>query len=770
MNHEQQPMNRAERRRSKPRGRQAITGLAFLAAASVATAYGQLLRSPGAYAAAISCIVDNTGDGAGSAGAGNQTLRYCVTKVQANTGDGGTITFSGVSSITLTSLLPFITESTEINGGSGVTINGGNGFGFIDTDSAFFGKTLTLKNLTITGFGSSTGSADVIKDDEIGTLVIMNSTLSNNGNSGAGSGGNPVYAKGTLRVENSTFSNNFSSGAGGAVEHYSSRSLTISNSRFDHNGSNKKGGALYAISSQVTVTNSSFVSNTSGNSGGAIYADGTAGVTITNSYLGDNTAVIGSAIATKDDLTLNFTTLNGNTGVYGFGAVGLLVPGTTFTVNASVFDNDGTTQTACEEQFTSGTPTVVNDQYAVATTPYHASCRFDGTTSVENATTVQLDLADPSTQDVSGVTQTFRMPSSSSILVTGAPSGALSTGITTDQVGTTRSGTFTIGSVQVSGSTPPAPPAPPGPAPAPEASATPTPTPRPSASISAAAQVSLDPVTGTQNPNVPAAGLPAGGSVLLVDGQPVPVKVRPDAPRNPSGLDVEGNGWNMQLVGRGGEGDPLGLSDSQALILQSQQAPRNRSLNFARKTVQPVAQASGKGFKPLSPVKFYLLPGTSLGELTTDASGAFAGAIPMPAGIAPGTYTLQSNAFAPDGSVRSLSLGVIVKPALVASVQQARAKVLFAALSSQLDASAQARLRLLAAKVKRGAVKSVVVGYVQPTASATNDLILSTARARAVAAYLKSQGVAGVFVVSGAGQAKEAGAAGRRVEVVVTYR
>jgi hypothetical protein len=186
--------------------------------------------------------------------------------------------------------------------------------------------------------------------------------------------------------------------------------------------------------------------------------------------------------------------------------------------------------------------------------------------------------------------------------------------------------------------------------------------------------------------------------------------------------------------------------------------------------VPPVAQASGKGFKPSSPVKFYLLPGTSLGELTTDASGAFAGAIPMPAGILPGTYTLQSNAFAPDGSVRSLSLGVIVRPAVVAPLRKARANVPFAALSSQLDASAKAKLRALAAKVKSGAVKSVVVGYVQPTASATNDLILSTARSRAVAAYLKSQGVAGVFVVSGEGKATEAGAAGRRVEVVVTYR
>ena len=135
MNHEQQPMNRAERRRSKPRGRQAITGLAFLAAASVATAYGQLLRAPNAYATPPDCTVTSGAD------TGANTLRDCITTVQS--GGGGTITFFGVSSITLTSLLPYITESTEINGGSGVTINGGNGFGFIDTDSAFFGKTLT---------------------------------------------------------------------------------------------------------------------------------------------------------------------------------------------------------------------------------------------------------------------------------------------------------------------------------------------------------------------------------------------------------------------------------------------------------------------------------------------------------------------------------------------------------------------------------------------------------------------------------------------------
>jgi outer membrane protein OmpA-like peptidoglycan-associated protein len=66
-------------------------------------------------------------------------------------------------------------------------------------------------------------------------------------------------------------------------------------------------------------------------------------------------------------------------------------------------------------------------------------------------------------------------------------------------------------------------------------------------------------------------------------------------------------------------------------------------------------------------------------------------------------------------------------------------------------------------------VKSVVVGYVQPTNNASNDQSLSTDRARAVASYLQSQGVKGVFSVRGDGRAKEVGAKARRVNISVTY-
>jgi len=67
-------------------------------------------------------------------------------------------------------------------------------------------------------------------------------------------------------------------------------------------------------------------------------------------------------------------------------------------------------------------------------------------------------------------------------------------------------------------------------------------------------------------------------------------------------------------------------------------------------------------------------------------------------------------------------------------------------------------------------VKSVVVGYVQPTSTAANDTTLSTARAQAVAAYLRSLGVKGVYLVRGDGKAKETGSTARRVEVTISYQ
>lgn len=339
---------------------------------------------------------------------------------------------------------------------------------------------------------------------------------------------------------------------------------------------------------------------------------------------------------------------------------------------------------------------------------------------------------------------------------------------------------------------PPPPPAPSGGGSSGESeSASPEPSASPSASASSSVAPSapsrLEPVVPGSSAGLPAGGLPAGGSVLLVNGLPVPLTVEPNAPSDPVALVFTGPGLNMRLEGRGDANDPLGLTSKQALILQSEPGGTSTSgaaagsvqarsaalgpVLLGKARVKPVARTSGDGFAPGTPVKLFLLSVGYLGEVTTDAAGSFAGAVPIPPGIKPGVYTLQANGFAPDFSVRSLSIGVLVKPTSVRTAT-ARAKVYFEVLSPVLDAQAKATLRTIARKATSGpgAVRSVVVGYVQPTNASGNDQSLSSARAKAVATYLRSLGVKGVYVVRGDGKAEEAGATARRVNIAITYR
>ena len=224
-------------------------------------------------------------------------------------------------------------------------------------------------------------------------------------------------------------------------------------------------------------------------------------------------------------------------------------------------------------------------------------------------------------------------------------------------------------------------------------------------------------------------------------------------------------------MGRGDTDDPLGLTEKSALILQSQQSVRARATRLKATTqVSPVAQASGTGFMSDSQVKFYILPATLMGDLRTDNAGVFAGDVPVPGGIAPGVYTLQMNGFAPDGRVRSLSIGVIMKPAIIVTNKKAKAAVFFEVLSSVVTDGGMATLRALVKSTGKAGVSNVMVGFVQGTNVTTNDLTLSTQRAKSVAAYLRYHGLKGAYVIRGDGVAKQPGAAARRVNVVIEYK
>ena len=210
----------------------------------------------------------------------------------------------------------------------------------------------------------------------------------------------------------------------------------------------------------------------------------------------------------------------------------------------------------------------------------------------------------------------------------------------------------------------------------------------------------------------------------------------------------------MSLAGLNAQGKPLGLTPDGALILEQDRT----------------AAVAGTGFQPNSLVYLYLFSEPRLlGTVQTDANGTFKGQVPLPADIADGRHTLQSNGFTPDGTVRSLSLGVVMATPVVALPKQATTIVYFESLSSVLTDEGRSTLKALVKKTGKKDVRTLSIGYVQGTTITANDEALSTQRAKSVAAYLKKLGLKGRFVVRGDGIAKESGPAARRVNVSVNY-
>jgi len=123
---------------------------------------------------------------------------------------GGLATFdcgAGPVTITITSTKT-IAADTTIDGGSAITISGGNSVGVFSVNT---GVTFTVQNLTIANGnglagggifnGGFKGEFDIIAG---GTLVVTNSTFSGNS---AGIGGG-IWNRGPLTITNSTFSGN----------------------------------------------------------------------------------------------------------------------------------------------------------------------------------------------------------------------------------------------------------------------------------------------------------------------------------------------------------------------------------------------------------------------------------------------------------------------------------------------------------------------------------------------------------------------------------
>ena len=169
-------------------------------------------------------------------------------------------------------------------------------------------------------------------------------------------------------------------------------------------------------------------------------------------------------------------------------------------------------------------------------------------------------------------------------------------------------------------------------------------------------------VTPAPDPQPLPAPLTPGESVLQTNGVVDPnVQVNPNQQDN--GLQIEGDGWNMDLDGLGPDGKPLNLGPDGSLRLATE-----------REVV-----TEGTGFLPNSDVDLYVDPpvlvtgasaraasraadqGIYVGTVKTDARGNFTGTATLPADITPGDHVLQAVGYSPTVQTRAMSLGVIVE-------------------------------------------------------------------------------------------------------------
>jgi hypothetical protein len=115
-----------------------------------------------------------------------------------------------------------------------------------------FGKSLTLRGLTLTGGNAGSGGSIT----NVGTLTLTKCTLTGNSASG---GGGAITNIGNLKLTHCTLTGNFTSGTGGAIyDEFGTLSLnhcTLSGNRASH------GGALYLEENSLTLHNTIIAGN-----------------------------------------------------------------------------------------------------------------------------------------------------------------------------------------------------------------------------------------------------------------------------------------------------------------------------------------------------------------------------------------------------------------------------------------------------------------------------------------------------------------------------
>jgi Na+-transporting methylmalonyl-CoA/oxaloacetate decarboxylase gamma subunit len=139
-------------------------------------------------------------------------------------------------------------------------------------------------------------------------------------------------------------------------------------------------------------------------------------------------------------------------------------------------------------------------------------------------------------------------------------------------------------------------------------------------------------------------------SVAFENGAPIEVQLVVTS--NENGYLLQGDNWQVSLEARDTQGAPLVLDDSGNIVLNSER----------------FVQFHGTGLAPGSIIKVWLFSDpSSIANVVADANGNFTGSAQLPSDIPDGEHTVQLNGLSKDGQVRSVALGVVVQPDLVAA-------------------------------------------------------------------------------------------------------
>jgi outer membrane protein OmpA-like peptidoglycan-associated protein len=239
--------------------------------------------------------------------------------------------------------------------------------------------------------------------------------------------------------------------------------------------------------------------------------------------------------------------------------------------------------------------------------------------------------------------------------------------------------------------------------------------------------------------------------ILVVDGVSSAVKVKSEPQKAQVRITGDGIDVIISSVGPAGVTLPLGADGSLLIV------PGGELV------------VTGKGFAPTSTMVLWLLSTpTRIGTLKASRAGTVKVSAPIPSGMAPGAHHAQAFGYSAAGqSMRvTVPVHVLARP-MEMHRKQIAGTAYFAALDSHVSAEQARALDALIAKMPARArhVRVSVAGYVQPDATSANDMSLSSARAGAVAHYLRTHGVTADFNVAGRGVSSARGQDGRQAQV-----